>query len=112
MKHGNAAKINGYYNRIQARADWDLIAEMARGLGYGEIVDELQPHGNAGWKTIDKARRALWRWIEEIVLEAGDWVYTDKGGYFASYGERVFGPVHSEAEAQEFILKCLSGERE
>ena len=111
MRYGNAAKINSYFNKIEARKDWDLIAAQARGLGYGEIVDELQPPATAGWRMIDKARQKLWEWITPTVLEGADEVsQTLTGEWFAFYGDRTFGPVHRRAEAEEFLLKCVTGE--
>ena len=41
-------------NNIQAREDWQRLAERARAAGLDKQVDKLEPPVNAGWRTIDK----------------------------------------------------------
>lgn len=50
----NFARINNYYNRIEARKDWNKLAEQAKAAGLADYVEKLQPPADAGWRLIDK----------------------------------------------------------
>lgn len=51
----NFARINNYWNRVQANADWvALIAKCDP-----DLVDKYAPPENAGWRKIDKCVAAL-----------------------------------------------------
>lgn len=50
----NFARINNYYNRIEAQKDWNELAEQARAQGRIDLVEKHQPAQDAGWRVIDK----------------------------------------------------------
>lgn len=55
----NIARINNYYNRIEALRDWRSMADRAIAAGRADLVEMHAPAANAGWRTIDKAIAAL-----------------------------------------------------
>ena len=59
----NFARINNYYNRMEAVEDWNRIAGMAVVDGYGELVLKFKPDESMGWRAIDarieKLREAI-----------------------------------------------------
>lgn len=55
----NFARINNYYNRIEAWNDWRRIAAQVKAAGFPELVEKHQPLENAGWRKIDRAVGAL-----------------------------------------------------
>lgn len=52
-------KLTAVANNIEARQDWIRAAATAIAYGYGDLVVELKPDDDAGWREIDKARHAL-----------------------------------------------------
>jgi len=52
-------KLTAVANNIEAWRDWYRIAEQAEHNGNGALVIRYAPSGNAGWRTIDKARKQL-----------------------------------------------------
>lgn len=52
-------KLTAIANNIAAREDWIKAAATAIAYGYGDIVAELKPDDDAGWRQIDKARHEL-----------------------------------------------------
>jgi len=55
----NFARINNYYNRIEAVKDWNRLATEVSEAGYAELARKHKPANDAGWKRIDKATAAL-----------------------------------------------------
>lgn len=55
----NFARINNYWNRIEAWNDWTKLANEVSAAGYGNLVEKHKPSDNAGWRKIDKAIDAL-----------------------------------------------------
>jgi len=49
----NIARINNYYNRLQAWRDWEALANKAKETGVD--VAKYAPQQDAGWRKIDKA---------------------------------------------------------
>jgi len=47
-------KIHNVAQTIEAWSDWYLLSAEAVSIGLQEKARELQPHGDAGWRTIDK----------------------------------------------------------
>ena len=58
-------KLTAANNNIEAMRDWKRVAESAERSGNGDLVCKFCPSGNAGWRTIDKARHALEKAIKE-----------------------------------------------
>lgn len=52
-------KLTAIANNIAAREDWIKVSATAIAYGYGDLVIELKPDDDAGWREIDKARHAL-----------------------------------------------------
>lgn len=67
----NLARINNYYNTIEARRDWQRIAATADPY----IAALFAPPADAGWRTIDKCianlREAMQapKWAEKFTPE-------------------------------------------
>jgi hypothetical protein len=45
----NFARINNYYNRLEAWKDWNALAQK-----YPDRAKQFQPPEDASWRTIDK----------------------------------------------------------
>lgn len=52
-------KLTAVANNLEAMRDWKRVAEEAERNGHGALVLKHCPSGAAGWRTIDKARKAL-----------------------------------------------------
>ncbi len=48
-----------YYSTLQARADWEQLANYAAANGHAAAAQRLAPPDGAGHKTIDKRINAL-----------------------------------------------------
>jgi len=59
----NFARINNYYNKIEAIKDWNNIAGEAVSNGHVELVLKFKPDESMGWRAIDarieKLRQAI-----------------------------------------------------
>jgi len=51
----NFARINNYYNRIEAVKDWNKLAADILKTDHWRLVWKYKPADNAGWCKIDKA---------------------------------------------------------
>ena len=51
----NFARINNYYNRIEAQKDWIRLADQCD----ADLVKKHEPSESAGWRKIDKCISAL-----------------------------------------------------
>jgi len=51
----NFARINNYYNRIEAVKDWNKLAAEILKTDHWRLVWKYKPADNAGWRKIDKA---------------------------------------------------------
>lgn len=63
------AKANSYWNKIAAWEDWCEVAKIANDAGLCDLVAKHQPPDDAGWRKIDKARRALTRDIAQREIQ-------------------------------------------
>jgi hypothetical protein len=52
-------KSTAYWNNVEARKDWNVLADELVAQGYGELVAQHKPPDDAGWRKIDKAIAAL-----------------------------------------------------
>lgn len=52
-------KLTAIANNMAAWEDWYKAAFTAAAYGYGDLVAELKPDEDAGWRVVDKARHAL-----------------------------------------------------
>ena len=55
----NFARINNYYNRLEAVNDWLIISRQAIAAGMGDLAVKHAPPEGAGWRKIDKCIAAL-----------------------------------------------------
>lgn len=55
----NFARINNYYNRIEAVNDWNKLAAEILKTEHWRLVWKWKPADNAGWRKIDKAIAGL-----------------------------------------------------
>jgi len=62
----NFARINNYYNRIQAQADFDKLAKRLSHAGYSGLVEKHMPPEGAGWRKIDKCIARLRKEIQTM----------------------------------------------
>lgn len=63
----NFARINNYYNRLEAVNDWLKICREVIAAGYSELTVKHAPPENAGWSKIDKSIARLRKEYEEAV---------------------------------------------
>lgn len=71
----NLSRINNYYQRNQAWADWEYVAAKARRGGYGGLVEQHKPISSASVSMIDRgiaALRAEFGWPEVYKLREQD----------------------------------------
>lgn len=61
----NFARINNYYNKIEAWQDWCELAEQAVAAGRADLVEKYQPPDDAGWRKIDKLKAKLRAELEQ-----------------------------------------------
>jgi hypothetical protein len=52
-------KLTAVANNIEARRDWQALADFAAALGFGAEAADLTPPKSAGWRKIDKQIDAL-----------------------------------------------------
>ena len=52
-------KLTAAANNIEAWRDWNQAVAEALALGADDLVAKHEPAASAGWRQIDKARRAL-----------------------------------------------------
>jgi hypothetical protein len=50
----NFARINNYYNRIEAWKDWNALAAK-----HPRLAKQFAPPKNSGWRKVDKSILAL-----------------------------------------------------
>lgn len=55
-----------YYNRIEARRDWDRLATEIMRAGYPEVVWRYTPPADAGYKKIDHCTKEMRKEFEKI----------------------------------------------
>ena len=51
-------RISNYYNRLEARNDWNKFEALVNRFGLGHLIAELKPSDESGWRKIDKAIKA------------------------------------------------------
>jgi hypothetical protein len=61
----NLARLTNAANRIEARRDWNALADKAKAAGLDADVNRLQPPPTAGWRTIDKRIARLRERLQE-----------------------------------------------
>jgi len=47
-------KATGYYQTLEAREDWERIAQQAIDAGSPELVEKFRPKDGWGWRRIDR----------------------------------------------------------
>lgn len=62
----NFARINNYYNRIEAIKDWNALVLKAYDTGHGDLATKYKPAPEAGWRLIDKSIESLRKALQEI----------------------------------------------
>ena len=49
----NFARINNYYNKIEAIKDWNNFAGECVAAGHADLVLKFRPDESMGWRAID-----------------------------------------------------------
>jgi len=63
----NFARINNYYNNIEAKKDWQKIKKYAEDLGLFDIVKKYEIDDSWGWRKIDKSIKMIRDVIEKEI---------------------------------------------
>lgn len=64
----NFARINNYYNRLEAVKDWRELFWKACELGCRDLAIKHKPKPNSSWRKIDEAIKNLREDLEKIAM--------------------------------------------